>query len=106
MVNKRLKRGFNGKLKMKMLFPCFLLVTMGKVLHGCALSRSHVPIFATPWILLHQAPLSMELSRQEYWSGLLCSAPGGLPAPGIKPPSPGAPALQADSLPLSHWGSQ
>ena len=48
--------------------------------------------------------LSMELSRQEYWSGLPCPPPGAmdLPNPRIELPSP---ALQADSLPLSHWGS-
>ena len=50
----------------------------------------------------HQAPLSMEFSRQEYWSGLLVSSPGDLPDSGIKPRSP---ATQADSLPLSHLGS-
>ena len=44
----------------------------------------------------------MEFSRQEYWSGLPCTLPGGLPDPGIEPVSP---ALQADSLQLSHWGS-
>ena len=43
-----------------------------------------------------QAPLSMEFSRQEYWSGLPFSPPGDLPDPGIKPK---APALQADSSP-------
>ena len=31
---------------------------------------SHVRLFATPWTVAHQAPLSMEFSRQEYWSGL------------------------------------
>ena len=36
----------------------------------------------------HQAPLSMELSRQEYWSGLPFPSPGGLPDPGITPASP------------------
>ena len=41
-------------------------------------------------------------SRQEYWSELPCPPPGALPIPGIKASSP---ALQADSLPLSHWGS-
>ena len=41
----------------------------------------------------------MGFSRQEYWSGLLCSAPGDLPEPGFDPV---APALQMDSLPLSH----
>ena len=43
----------------------------------------------------HQAPLSMEFSRQEYWSGLPFPFPGGLPNPEIKP---GFPTLQADSL--------
>ena len=33
-------------------------------------SISHVRLFATPWIVAHQAPLSMGFSRQEYWSGL------------------------------------
>ena len=35
-----------------------------------------------------QAPLSMELSRQEYWSGLPFPPPGDLPDPGIEPASP------------------
>ena len=51
------------------------------------------------------APLSMGFSRQEYRSGLLCPPPGNLPDPGIEPVSPMAPALQVDSLPLSHQGS-
>ena len=44
-------------------------------------------------------PLSVEFSSQEYWSGLLFPSPEDLPDPGIEPASP---ALQADSLPLSH----
>ena len=59
----------------------------------------------TPWPVAHQAALSMGFPRQEYWSGLPCSPPGDLPDPGIKPVNPATPALQADSLPLSHWGS-
>ena len=59
-------------------------------------SLSCVQLFATSWIRAHQAPLSMEFSRQEYWNGLLFPSPGDLPDPGIKP---GSPALQADSLP-------
>ena len=43
-----------------------------------------------------QAPLSMEFSRQEYWSGL---PPGDRPDPEIEPTFPVSPALQADSLP-------
>ena len=50
----------------------------------------------TQWTVAHKAPLSVELSRQEYWSGLPFPAPGDLPDPGIKPTSP---ALEADSLP-------
>jgi len=50
----------------------------------------------TPWTVACQTPLSMELSRQEYWSGLPFPSPGDLPDPGIRPRSS---ALQADSLP-------
>ena len=49
----------------------------------------------------HQTPLSMEFSRQEYWSGLSFPSPGGLPNPGTEPRSP---ALQADSLPSESPG--
>ena len=58
-------------------------------------SLSRVQLFATPWTVAHQAPLSMGFSRQEYWSGLPFSSPGDHPNPGIEPESP---ALQADSL--------
>ena len=43
-----------------------------------------------------QAPLSMEFSRQKYWSRLPFPSPGDLPNTGLEP---GSPALQADSLP-------
>ena len=36
---------------------------------------SRVQLFATPWTVAHQAPLSMGFSRQEYWSGLPCPPP-------------------------------
>ena len=62
-------------------------------------------LFATPWTVVLQAPLSMGLSRQEYWSGLSFPTPGDLSDPGIEPTSLVSPALQVDSLPLSHWGS-
>ena len=42
-------------------------------------------VFATPWIVAHQAPLSMGFSRQEYWSGLPCPPPEDLPDSGIEP---------------------
>ena len=37
---------------------------------GCVYVLSHVQLSAAPWTVAHQAPLSMEFSRQEYWSGL------------------------------------
>ena len=58
-------------------------------------SLSHVQLFVTPWTIAYQAPLSMEFSRQEYWSGLPFPSPGDLHNPGIKP---GSPALEADAL--------
>ena len=61
---------------------------------------SHVRLFATPWTVAYQVPLSMGFSRQEYWSGLPFPSPGDLPDPGI---DPGSPALQADAL-LSEKG--
>ena len=65
-------------------------------------SLSRVRLFATPWTVIYQAPWSMGFSRQEYWSGLPFPSPGDLPNPGSEP---GSPALQADSLSLSHQGS-
>ena len=46
----------------------------------------------TPWAVVHQTSLSMEFSRQEYWSGLPFPTPGDLSNPGIKPEDPVAPA--------------
>ena len=58
------------------------------------LSRfSRVRLFATPWTVTCQAPLSMGFSRLEYWSGLPFPTPGGLPDPGIKPAFLVSPAL-------------
>ena len=45
------------------------------------------------WTVAHQAPLSMEFSRQKYWSGLPFPTPGDLPDPRIEPLSPASPAL-------------
>ena len=56
-----------------------LVITMS-LLHACVLSHfSHVWLHATPWTISCQAYLSMKFSRQEYWSGLSCPPPGGLP---------------------------
>ena len=65
---------------------------MGKVSE----SLSVVSDSAIPRAVVCQAPLSLEFSRQEYWSGLPFPSPGDLPDTGIKP---GSPAQQADSLP-------
>ena len=50
----------------------------------CAQSLSRVWLVTAPWTVAHQAPLSMEFSRQEHWSGLPFLTPGDLPDPGIK----------------------
>ena len=55
--------------------------------HVCAQSLSRVQLFATPCTVAHQALLSIELSRQQYWSGLPFSTLRNLPNPGIKPTS-------------------
>ena len=62
---------------------------------------SPVRLLANPWIVVCQDPLSMEFSRQEYWSGLPFPSPGDLPNLGIEPKSP---TLQADSLPSEPPG--
>ena len=59
---------------------------------------SCVRLFVTLWTVARQVPLTMEFTRQEYWSGLPCPPPGDLPDPGIKHMSPESPALQVDSL--------
>ena len=62
---------------------------------------SHVQLSATPWTVAYQAPLSMEFSRQEYWSGLPFPSLGDLPNPGNEPRSS---TLQADALPSEPPG--
>ena len=56
---------------------------------------SRVWLFATLQTVARQAPLSLEFSRKDYWSGLPCPSPGDLPDPGIELVFP---ALQVDSL--------
>ena len=70
---------------------------------ACILSHfSCIWLFVIPWTVAHQAPLSMEFTRQEYWSGLSWPPPGDLPNPGIEPTSLMSPVLQAGSLPLAR----
>ena len=54
---------------------------------------SYVWLFATPWTVVCQAPLSLEFSRQNYWSGLPFPSPRDVPNPGIKPEPSVSPAL-------------
>ena len=72
-----------------------LQYTHGSVsMRACVLSHSSgVWLFVTTWMVACQAPLSMEFSRQEYWSGLPFSSPGVLPNPGIELASLMSPAL-------------
>ena len=67
----------------------------------CLVTQSCLTLWNPTDSSVHQAPLSMGLSRPEYWSGLPCPPPGDLPNPGIEPRSP---ALQADSLPSEPPG--
>ena len=60
----------------------------------CVLSLyGRVWLFATPWTVASQDPLSMGFSRQGYWSGLPCPPPGHLPGPWVKLASVMLPAL-------------
>ena len=68
---------------------------------GLGLVAQPCPTLCNPMTVARQAPLSMGFSRKEYWTGLSCPSPGGLPDPGIKPRSP---ALQADFLPSEPQG--
>ena len=68
-----------------------------------SVSRSVMSDSVTTWTITHQAPLSMEFSRQEHWGGLPFPSSGDLPDPGIES---GSPALQADLYRLSHQGKE
>ena len=69
---------------------------------------SRVWLFAPPWIVAHQAPLSVEFSRQECWSGLpALPPPGDLPHPGIKLTCLKSPALEGGfSISSTTWEAQ
>ena len=66
-------------------------------------SLSRAQSFVTLRTIAHKTPQSIELFRQEYWSGLSFPSPGDLPDPGIEPTSP---ALQADFLPTDPSGNR
>ena len=73
------------------LWALVMVSRSSKAVHACMLSC--VRLFAALGTVTFQALLSVEYSRQEYWSGLLCLPPGDLPNPGIEPTSLASPAL-------------
>ena len=60
----------------------------------CVCSGAQSSLYATPWTVARQAPLSMGFSQQESWSGLPFPPPGDLPIPGVEPTPPVSPALE------------
>ena len=75
---------------------CVLLVQ-------CVQHFTHAWHFVTPWTAAPQAPLSMGVPRQGYWSGLPFPPPGDLPDAGVKPRSPASPALAGRFF--THWAT-
>ena len=59
-----------------------------------------------PWTATRQAPLSVEFSRQEYWSGLSFPPPGDLPDPRIEPASPLSPAFAGGFFTIAPLGKR
>ena len=72
------------------------LLPPGSSLVVCMLSCWVASHSLRPNGLVHRAPLSMELSRQEYWSGLPFPTPGAVPDPGIEPLSPSSPVVAGE----------
>ena len=62
----------------------FIVVTLSQ----SARTLSYIRLFVTPWTVAREAPLSMEFSRQDYWSGLPFPPLGNFPHPGVKPMFP------------------
>ena len=75
---------------------CHIYVSIGYLFYTCVcLVTQLCPTHCDPQTVACQAPLSVGFSSQEYWNGLPCSPPGGLPNSGIEPKSP---TLQVSSL--------
>ena len=99
----------------KLLFHTFSLFMYSVCVCVCVHVRTRVhaqllsyvqlfgPNYSNPWTIAQQAPLSMEFSRQEYWS-VPFPTPGDIPDPGIEPALLVSPAL-VDSSALCHLGS-
>ena len=74
------------------------------IAYVCGSVASCVQLFAVPWTVTCQAPLSMEFFRQEYWGGLPFPNPVDFPDPGIEPAFLGLLHWQVGSLPLAQPG--
>ena len=74
-------------------YTTFVCVCVCVCVYECTCVLGCVQLFATPWTVAHQAPLSMGFHRQEYWSRFSFSTPEALPDPGIEPASLASPAL-------------
>ena len=71
-----------------------------------AQSLSRVQLFAAPWTVAHRVPLSMEFSRQDFWSGAPFPPPGDFPNPGIELASLTSPALAGGFFTtVATWGA-
>ena len=79
-------RGKGGEMKRRLGLTHLCLCSLVLMLNS-------VQLLAIPWTVLHQAPLSLGFSRQEYWSGLPFPTSGALPHPGIEPMSLVSPTL-------------
>ena len=78
----------------------FLYLVVHACMHACVLSR--VQLFVILWTVACQATLSLEFSKQEYWTGWQFPPPNDLPDLGIELMSPLSPWV--DSLPLHNLG--
>ena len=95
------KKGCAPRIKIQeLLLLAFFVFLTQIVLENMACLHAYlfncVRLFDTLWTIARQDPLSMEFSRQEYWSGLPFPSPRDLPHPRMEP---GCPELQVDSLP-------
>ena len=81
---------FSGGVMIQMLVYVTYVCVRDETQNLCCavLSRPVMSDSVTPWTVVHQAPLSMGFSRQEYWSGLPCPPPRDLPNQGLNPGFP------------------
>ena len=87
---KRISQSFKAPLQQQQQKAHLLYVLHYKIPRALVLLFSRICLFMTPWTVAHQAPLSMEFSRQEYWSGLPFPTPGIFLSQGL-------------NLRLLHW---